>query len=38
MSAAPLAIAQDATIMDMATMAVIRPGTNGWTRAINGRC
>jgi hypothetical protein len=31
MSAAPLAIAQNATIMDMATMAVIRPGTNGWT-------
>jgi|SRR5688572_29809419 len=31
MSAAPAAIAQNATIMDMATMAVIRPGTNGWT-------
>ncbi len=31
MSAAPMAIAQNATIMDMATMAVIRPGTNGWT-------
>ncbi len=30
-SAAPMAISQDATIMDMATMAVIRPGTNGWT-------
>ena len=31
MSAAPMAIAQNATIMDMASMAVIRPGTNGWT-------
>ena len=31
MSAAPMAVAQGATIMDMATMAVIRPGTNGWT-------
>lgn len=31
MSAAPMALAEGATIMDMATMAVIRPGTNGWT-------
>lgn len=31
MSAAPMAIAENATIMDMATMAVIRAGTNGWT-------
>ena len=31
MSAAPLAIAKDATIMDMPTMKVIRAGTNGWT-------
>jgi hypothetical protein len=31
MSAAPMAVSQNATIMDMATMAVIRPGTNGWT-------
>jgi hypothetical protein len=31
MSAAPEAIARNATIMDMATMKPIRPGTNGWT-------
>lgn len=31
MSAAPMAIAQDATIMDMTSMAVIRQGKNGWT-------
>lgn len=31
MSAAPVAIAADATIMDMATMQVIRAGKNGWT-------
>jgi hypothetical protein len=31
MSAAPMAISKDATIMDMATMKVLRQGTNGWT-------
>ena len=31
LSAAPAAIAKDATVMDMATMKVLRPGTNGWT-------
>ena len=31
MSAAPAAIAANATIMDMATMKPIRKGTNGWT-------
>jgi hypothetical protein len=31
MSAAPAAIAKDATIMDMATMKALRQGTNGWT-------
>ena len=36
MSAAPMAIAQNATIMDMATMTVIRPGTNGWTCFADG--
>jgi hypothetical protein len=30
-SAAPPSIAQNATIMDMPSMAVLRPGTNGWT-------
>jgi hypothetical protein len=31
MSAAPASVAKDATIMDMASMKVLRPGTNGWT-------
>jgi hypothetical protein len=31
MSAAPTAIANGATIMDMATMKVLKQGTNGWT-------
>ena len=31
LSAAPAAIAKDATVMDMTTMKVLRPGTNGWT-------
>jgi len=31
MSAAPLAVAQGATIMDMATMKPLKQGTNGWT-------
>jgi hypothetical protein len=31
MSAAPAAVAGQATIMDMATMKPIRQGTNGWT-------
>jgi hypothetical protein len=31
MSAAPAAVADHATIMDMATMKPIRQGTNGWT-------
>ena len=31
LSAAPEAIAKDATVMDMADMKVLRPGTNGWT-------
>jgi hypothetical protein len=31
MSAAPLAVAKDAAIVDMPTMKVLRPGTNGWT-------
>jgi hypothetical protein len=31
MSAAPAAVAQGATIMDMPSMKVLKPGTNGWT-------
>ena len=31
LSAAPLAVSKDATVMDMATMKVLRQGTNGWT-------
>jgi len=31
MSAAPLAVAKDATIVDMPSMKVLRQGTNGWT-------
>jgi len=31
MSAAPMAIANGATIMDMPSMKVIKQGTNGWT-------
>jgi hypothetical protein len=31
MSAAPLAVAKDATILDIPSMAVLRQGTNGWT-------
>ena len=31
MAAAPVAIAKDATILDMATMKPLRQGTNGWT-------
>lgn len=31
LSAAPAAVSRDATVMDMATMKVLRPGTNGWT-------
>ena len=31
LSAAPAAIASGATVMDMPTMKVLRPGTNGWT-------
>jgi hypothetical protein len=31
MSAAPLAIAKDATIVDMKDMKTLRKGTNGWT-------
>src|SRR5437764_1037197 len=31
LSAAPAAIAKDATIMDMPSMKVLRQGTNGWT-------
>ncbi|HYT75586.1 MAG TPA: hypothetical protein VEL79_12600 [Vicinamibacterales bacterium] len=31
MSAAPAAVAKDATIMDMPSMKVLRKGTNGWT-------
>jgi len=31
MSAAPMAVAKDAAIMDMPSMRVLRPGTNGWT-------
>jgi hypothetical protein len=31
LSAAPAVVAKDATVMDMATMKVLRPGTNGWT-------
>ena len=36
MSAAPLAVAQGATVMDMATMKVIKQGTNGWTCFADG--
>ena len=31
LSAAPAAISKDAAVMDMASMKVLRPGTNGWT-------
>ena len=31
LSAAPAAIAKDATVMDMPSMKVLRPGTSGWT-------
>jgi hypothetical protein len=31
LSAAPAAIAKDATVMDMEGMKVLRPGSNGWT-------
>ena len=31
LSAAPPAVSKDATVMDMATMKVLRQGTNGWT-------
>ena len=31
LSAAPAAVSKDATVMDMATMKVLRQGTNGWT-------
>lgn len=31
MSAAPLAVAKDATVVDMPGMKVLRQGTNGWT-------
>ena len=31
LSAAPAAIAKDATVMDMPSMKVLRKGTNGWT-------
>ena len=31
LSAAPAAIAKDATVMDMDGMKVLRPGANGWT-------
>ncbi|MFI5177905.1 MAG: hypothetical protein ACHQO8_05060 [Vicinamibacterales bacterium] len=31
MSAAPLAVAKDATIVDMPSMKVLKQGTNGWT-------
>lgn len=31
MSAAPLAVAKDATVVDMPSMKVLRQGTNGWT-------
>ena len=31
LSAAPPAIAQGATVMDMPSMKVLKPGTNGWT-------
>ena len=31
MSAAPLAVAKDSTIVDMPSMKVLRKGTNGWT-------
>jgi len=31
LSAAPAAIAKDATVMDMPSMKVLKPGTNGWT-------
>jgi hypothetical protein len=30
-SAAPAAVSASATVMDMTTMKVLRPGTNGWT-------
>jgi len=30
-SAAPEAVSKDATVIDMATMKVLRPGTNEWT-------
>lgn len=31
LSAAPSSVSKDATVMDMATMKVLRQGTNGWT-------
>jgi len=31
LSAAPAAIAKDATVVDMPSMKVLKPGTNGWT-------
>jgi hypothetical protein len=36
LSAAPAAISKDATVMDMATMKVLRQGTNGWTCVPDG--
>jgi len=36
LSAAPPAVSKDATVMDMATMKVLRQGTNGWTCFADG--
>ena len=36
LSAAPAAISKDAAVMDMATMKMLRPGTNGWTCVPDG--
>ena len=36
LSAAPPAVAKDATVMDMPSMKVLRPGTNGWTCFADG--
>lgn len=31
LAAAPASVSKDATVMDMGTMKVLKPGTNGWT-------
>ena len=36
LSAAPESVSMDATVMDMATMKVLRQGTNGWTCFADG--